>query len=116
MRLALDVCVWPKAADELRSHGNDVMLVAELDKAMSDAEILDWSHIEGRTVITLDKDFGKLAVLLGKLHCGIVRLVDIHPMEQANTVLDAIRTYGAELVSRSIITVSKDRSRIRVMS
>jgi len=116
MKLALDVCVWPKAADELRSQGYDVVLVVEMNKAVSDDEILHWAYKEGRSILTLDKDFGKLAVLLGKAHRGIVRLVDIHPLAQATAFLDVIRMYGSELVARSIVTVSKDRCRIRVMS
>ncbi|MCS7003085.1 MAG: DUF5615 family PIN-like protein [Gammaproteobacteria bacterium] len=29
---------------------------------------------ERRVLVTLDKDFGALAVVFGKPHCGIVRL------------------------------------------
>lgn len=116
MNLVLDVCSWPKAADELRLHGHDVVLAIEIDRSMKDAEILNWAFHEGRTIITLDKDFGKLAVLLGKSHFGIVRLVDIHPMEQASAFLEAVQTYGEELITRSIVTISKDRCRLRVTS
>ena len=52
MKLLLDACVWPRAADELRKQGHDVVLVSQQDKAMSDNEVLEWALKEGRTIIT----------------------------------------------------------------
>ncbi|MBN2080858.1 DUF5615 family PIN-like protein [bacterium] len=113
MKLLLDVCVWPAAAQVLRERGHDVILVSEIDNAMSDARIMEWACQEGRTIVTLDKDFGQLAVLHGQPHCGIVRLVDLHPGAQAGAVLDAIDSYGPIVIERSLITISKHRWRIR---
>ena len=40
-----------------------------------DEEILRRAHQESRVLVTLDKDFGELAIVRGQVHSGIVRLV-----------------------------------------
>ena len=42
---------------------------------------------EERILVTLDKDFGELAIVRGEPHCGIVRLVDCSVTRQAATCL-----------------------------
>lgn len=36
----------------------------------------------GQALVTLDKDFGELAVALGAAHAGIVRLVDFRYLDR----------------------------------
>jgi hypothetical protein len=45
--------------------------------------ILARAHQEGRILVTLDKDFGELAVVRKQPHSGIVRLVGFGAREQA---------------------------------
>ena len=64
--------------------------------------------------MTLDKDFGELAILHGAAHCGIVRLVGISARQQAavcHQVLDGTRP-GTPF--RGIITAEAGRLRIRL--
>ena len=35
------------------------------------------AHYEGRILVTLDKDFGELAIVKGKPHSEILRLVNL---------------------------------------
>ena len=42
---------------------------------------------EERILVTLDKDFGELAIVRGEPHCGIVWLVDCSVTRQAATCL-----------------------------
>jgi predicted nuclease of predicted toxin-antitoxin system len=35
------------------------------------------THAESRVLVTLDKDFGELAIMKGAPHAGIIRLVGI---------------------------------------
>jgi predicted nuclease of predicted toxin-antitoxin system len=78
-----------------------------------DEAILEFAQRESRILVTLDKDFGELAVVFGKPHCGIVRLVDIHPSRQASVCADVLGRYGSELAAGAIVTVTTDRTRLR---
>ena len=65
----------PAAAVELRAEGHDVIWAGAWPVDPGDDEVLRRAHAEGRVLITLDKDFGELAVALRRPHAGIVRLV-----------------------------------------
>src|SRR5688572_31568341 len=54
-----------------RSH--DVVWCGEWSEDPGDDEILAFAHREGRILVTLDKDFGELAVVHRQPHSGIVR-------------------------------------------
>ena len=82
MRLLLDECVWKPAREVLREKGHDVAVVADRS-GMEDPDILKLAFNEQRILITPDNDFGRLSVVEGQLHFGIVRLVDVHAHEQA---------------------------------
>ena len=78
-----------------------------------DNEVLRRAHAEGRVLITLDKDFGELAIVLRRPHAGIVRLVGFRAAEQARACSPVLVRFDAELVGGAIITSSPDRLRIR---
>ena len=63
--------------------------------------------------MTLDKDFGELAVLHGAAHCGILRLVGISAGNRHRSVSKFWR-HGPELVSGAIITAEAGRLGIRL--
>jgi len=79
MKLLLDTCVWGGAKAELQAARHDVLWTGDLPADPGDTEILAQAHREGRVLITLDKDFGELAIVRGLPHSGIIRLVDISP-------------------------------------
>jgi predicted nuclease of predicted toxin-antitoxin system len=64
-------------------------------------------------VVTLDKDFGELAVARGHAHAGIIRLVGLPARRQAEYCAAAVATHGTDLTSGAILTVTSDRVRIR---
>lgn len=72
MKLLLDACVWPGAAAELESCGHEVLRVCDFPDNPSEEEILALALREDRIVVTLDKDFGELAVAFGRSHAGII--------------------------------------------
>ena len=115
MKLLLDACVWSGAAAELRAHGHDVVWAGDWESDPGDREILRIADAEQRVLVTLDKDFGDLAIREGASHCGIIRLVDIRARRQARACVDALSRCGWELQSRTIeiVTVEKGRMRIR---
>lgn len=67
----------------------------------------------GRVLVTLDKDFGELAVVRDQPHAGIVRLVNWSARQQASICLSVLSRYAAELQTGAIITVDPGRVRVR---
>ncbi len=113
MKLLLDACVWGPAASELAAAGHDAVWVGAVEENPSDDEILARAFSEGRIVVTLDKDFGTLAVFRQAPHAGIVRLVDVPARQQATLCLAVIGKHAAELAAGAIVTVGRGRLRIR---
>ena len=48
------------------------MWAGDLPADPGDMELLRRAHAEGRVLITLDKDFGELAIVTAEPHSGIV--------------------------------------------
>jgi predicted nuclease of predicted toxin-antitoxin system len=113
MKLLLDTCVWGGACAALRDAGHDVVWTGMAAEDPGDEEILAKAYGEQRILVTLDKDFGELAVVRGMPHSGIVRLVDIAATRQAEMILYITGRYADELIQGAIITVSNERVRIR---
>lgn len=79
-----------------------------------DDEILAHAARNGQVLVTLDKDFGELAVAFGTPHSGIVRLVDFRYLEQARVCARVIAEHETELAHGAIVTVERSRTRVRV--
>ena len=113
MRVLLDTCVWGKATAELKTAGHDVVWTGDWPEDPGDEEILAHAHTEGRILVTLDKDFGEMAVLHGRPHSGILRLVNIAARRQAEMCLRVLAHHGQDLIGGAIITAEPGRLRIR---
>lgn len=66
----------------LTSVGHDISSVSDWARDPGDEEILARAFDEHRVLVTLDKDFGELAVVRGLAHAGIVRLVNLRVADQ----------------------------------
>lgn len=113
MKVLLDTCVWGKAKQDIADAGLDTIWAGDWVTDPGDEAILTIANRESRILITLDKDFGELAIVKKQPHSGIIRLVDISARLQAVVALNIMRKYASELQSGAIITVSGDRVRIR---
>lgn len=113
MKLLLDACVWGNAADELRTAGHDVVWAGDWDTDPGDEAILAHAFAEERILVTLDKDFGELAVLRGQEHRGILRIVNFSARQQAAICQTVIAAHGDELLAGAIATAEPGRLRIR---
>src|ERR1700733_11177668 len=90
-----------------------------------DEEILRRALTESRVLVTLDKDFGHLAVALDRPHPGIIRLVGIGarrqapllagpaPRRQAPLLAHLVQTHPDELAQAALLTAEPGRLRIR---
>ncbi|OGP80036.1 MAG: toxin-antitoxin system, toxin component, PIN family protein [Deltaproteobacteria bacterium RBG_16_49_23] len=114
MKLLLDTCVWGGALKELQNNGHDVFWAGEWPTDPGDDEILDHAYHENRILVTLDKDFGELAIVRGVPHAGIIRLVNLRARQQADACLRVIGLHGDDLMAGAIITVEPNRMRIRL--
>ena len=113
MRLLLDTCVWGGAKAQLQNEGHDVLWIGDESADPGDDEILKRAWVERRILVTLDKDFGELAIVHGTAHAGIVRLVNIAARTQAASLNRVLAVYGLELTTGAIVTVEPTRVRIR---
>ncbi len=113
MKILLDTCVWGGVKAMLQEAGHDVTWSGDWQSDPGDAEILAIAYHEQRVLITLDKDFGELAIVKQRPHCGIVRLVNFGGRQQGLVCLQILMQYGDELNLGAIITADPKRVRIR---
>jgi predicted nuclease of predicted toxin-antitoxin system len=113
MKVLLDTCVWGGAKQALEAAGHDVIWSGDWPSDPGDEEILAQAYREGRILVTLDKDFGELAVVYGQPHTGILRLVNLAARQQGPVCLRILESHGADLQAGAIITADGQRLRIR---
>lgn len=113
MKLLLDTCVWGGTQAALVDAGHDVVWAGEWVADPGDEAILALAHREQRTLVTLDKDFGELAILRAAPHAGIIRIANFAAREQAVACIHALTSHGHELEGGSIVTVEPGRVRVR---
>ena len=114
MKLFLDACVWGGAREKLQAEGHDVIWAGEWPEDPGDDEILERAYRGGRVLVTLDKDFGELAIVRGMPHAGIIRLVNLETSQQAATCLRVIELHEGDLEVGAIITAERHRLRVRL--
>ena len=113
MKVLLDACVWGGAREPLVKAGHDVVWAGDWTTDPGDEEILEQARRNGRVLVTLDKDFGELAVIHGRAHTGILRLVGIAAQQQAAVCLQILASHGTELAAGGLLTAEPGRLRIR---
>lgn len=109
----LDTCVWGGAVSELSDMGHDVVWSGSWERDPGDRAILETAFSQGRILVTLDKDFGELAILKGMPHAGIIRLTGFRSSQMAAVLDHLLRAYQVELEEAAILTVTPERVRIR---
>ncbi len=111
--MLLDSCIGKSVRKTLATAGYDVIWSGDWDEDPGDEEILAQAFEESRILVTLDKDFGELAIVKGSPHKGILRLVDLNSEQQSQVGLTVLSLYGDELSTGAIITANSTRVRIR---
>lgn len=113
MRILLDGCIWWKVPEDLRQAGHDVEWVGDWPSDPGDPAIMAHAFRERRILVTLDKDFGDLAVRQRQPHAGLLRLVPPEVDRHASLILEALELHGDDLLAGAIVTVEEDRIRVR---
>lgn len=98
---------------ELEAAGHDVEWSGNWQQDPGDEEILAYARRETRILVTLDKDFGELAVVQGVRHSGILRIVDFSVRQQGTVCLQAMARHGPALAAGAIVTAEPGRLRVR---
>jgi predicted nuclease of predicted toxin-antitoxin system len=115
VRWLADECVDAGLVSHLRAAGHDVVYMAEIAPAASDADVLTRAQTEARVLLTEDKDFGDLVFRRGRSVPGVV-LLRIDPAMQASKGLRleaAINRFGDGLLGRYVIVeAARFRSRL----
>jgi len=114
VRLLLDSCVWGAAVGPLVAAGHDVVWSGSWPADPGDEEILARANAEARVLVTLDKDFGELAIVRDLPHAGILRLVGLSSRQQVDVTLRVLAAHGADLQRGAILTAESGRLRIRL--
>jgi predicted nuclease of predicted toxin-antitoxin system len=74
----------------LRQSGHDVDAVAETASQSPDPDVLTWARVEGRILITEDKDFGHLVFATGQDAAGVILIR--FPAAERGGLAEAITT------------------------
>jgi predicted nuclease of predicted toxin-antitoxin system len=94
-------------------YGHDVIWAGDWPEDPGDDALLSRANAEERVLVTLDKDFGELAVIQARPHRGIIRLVGISARRQTETCQDVLKRHGGDLLVGALITAEPTRLRIR---
>jgi predicted nuclease of predicted toxin-antitoxin system len=114
MKILLDTCVWGGVKYDLIATGHDVIWTGDWPVDPGDEDILAYAYRDERVLVTLDKDFGELAIVFGRPHAGIIRLVSLSALRQAQICQSILTKYVTELQAGAMITAEYDRVRIRM--
>lgn len=113
MKVLLDSCVWGGAKAVIDAGGHSVEWVGDWPVDPGDEEILAYAASSHGVLITIDKDFGELAVVRGLPHAGIIRIVGFAAREQGSVALATLVRYADELHAGGLVTVERTRTRVR---
>jgi predicted nuclease of predicted toxin-antitoxin system len=114
LRFLIDVNVGTAVVDSLRTSDHDVVFAGDLDRCMSDTDILTLAHSEQRIVVTLDNDFGELAYRAGQSHSGVLllRMPGARRQAKVEVVQEIVSRYG-HLLSGNFCVYKQGKLRIR---
>lgn len=82
MKVLLDSCVWGGAKSSIAAGGHDVEWTGDWHADPGDEEILARATVTDALLVTIDKDFGELAIVRRLRHSGIIRVVGFAARDQ----------------------------------
>ncbi|MEM7514989.1 MAG: DUF5615 family PIN-like protein [Bacteroidota bacterium] len=114
MKFLADEGVESMMVKAIRDQGYDITYIVEMERGISDEEVLKLATTENRILITRDKDFGELAFFKKKLHSGIIlnRLAGLHISRKIEILLNVLNTHEKELYG-SFTVIQPGTVRIR---
>lgn len=116
MRLLTDENLSPVIAAALEAAGHDVLTVIDATPAAHDEDVVKLAIVEGRVLVTEDKDFGELAFRDGHQLPGVIRLVlpGYRPAEKADRLREVLAGEGDAIIGRAVV-IEPNRIRSRAL-
>jgi predicted nuclease of predicted toxin-antitoxin system len=113
LRFLVDESVSADVTDYLRSVGQDVLSIAEVERGAVDENILARAVTERRILITNDKDFGEIVFRSGQAHHGVLllRLRNESAANQVQTIAALMRQFP-DYITGQFAVVKEDSLRI----
>ena len=111
MKFLVDHCAGRRLAEWLRAEGHDVFDAGE-ESDPGDRTLLERAAAEGRILITLDRDFGRLVYVAGVVHAGLVRLPDVPVRDRLALMAEVLQEHGDALDRQALVTVRGGRIRV----
>ncbi len=114
MKFLADEGVDRAIVQRLRQEKHSVLYVMEIERGVSDDEVLALANREGALLMTADKDFGELLYRQGRISPGVIllRFAGLSEEAKADIVAVAVTNHAAEL-ARSFTVIEPGYVRIR---
>lgn len=112
MKFLVDRCAGRVLAGWLREQGHDVVGAWELGPDPGDEALLTRAAADGRVLVTIDTDFGRLVYVGGLQHRGLVRLPDLRVQARIDVFAQILERHSEALAAGAVITVRGGRVRI----
>jgi predicted nuclease of predicted toxin-antitoxin system len=112
MKFLIDRCAGSTIARWLQAKGHDVVEARSLGPDPGDKVLLQWAESQGRILVTIDTDFGKLIYAERSSHSGLVRLPDVPATRRIQLLDQVLHSYGSQIARGAVVTVRGERIRI----
>lgn len=112
MKFLIDRCAGKTVAQWLQDQGHDVVEARTLGPDPGDKLLLQWAESQGRALVTIDTDFGKLVYSENVTHCGLIRLPDVPARRRVQLLNLVLNQYGAQIERGAVVTVRGERIRV----
>lgn len=109
IKLLADVNVEKTIIDYLLENGYNVKWIPDYDCKISDEDLLHLATVEGRILITNDKDFCELTFLQRKLSTGIIllRVKGQGTHEKVKLIQKLLQNYRDKLLNHFTVITNK---------
>ncbi len=118
MKILIDMNLSPLWVEALRQGGHDAVHWSQVgDPREQDRVLMAWAIAHDHLVFTNDLDFGALLAATGRNSPSVlqVRTSDLLPATIAPMVLAAIAQFSDVLAAGALVTIDRNRSRVRVL-
>jgi predicted nuclease of predicted toxin-antitoxin system len=114
-KLLLDQNIRSEVRALPRAAGHDAVRCADVGlQRATDLDILQWATAQGRSIVTLDKDFGSLNIFpLPSSHAGVIRLkLDLALPDLVVRILSPfLNRHSQHSIDSSLVILSKNKAR-----
>ncbi len=118
MNLVIDMNLSPDWVPVLESAGHRAIHWSSVGSPQArDREILAWARERRQVVFTHDLDFGAILAATAADSPSVIqiRTQDPTPSQCGGIIVNCLQQYASDLVSGALITVDKNRSRVRIL-